>query len=104
MQGVFPVKRAVFIEFQLFLHIPPVFFGSVIFPLTFAALEGDEFHRRLLTRHNVPFRFKFSLVAEAASGQALKRNRTADRILTMDVLYRLSYKGIKTTFYNVLGT
>ena len=30
------------------------------------------------------------------SHRALERNRTVDLILTMDVLYRLSYKGVRT--------
>ena len=32
---------------------------------------------------------------------ALKRNRTADRILTMDVLCQLSYKGILRSFIKI---
>jgi hypothetical protein len=45
MNRMFPVKGAILLEFQFFLGIPPVFFGGVILPLTFSALQSYQFHR-----------------------------------------------------------
>ena len=44
------------------------------------------------TRKKLGIRF-FSVFRASSSG-ALNRNRTDDLILTMDALYRLSYKGL----------
>jgi hypothetical protein len=52
MQGMFPIKGAILIQLQLFLHISPVFLGGIIFPLTFSTLKRDKLHRRLFSRHN----------------------------------------------------
>jgi hypothetical protein len=51
MQGMFPVKGAIFVKLKFFLGIPPVFFGRVIFPFTLAALESHQLHRRFLGCH-----------------------------------------------------
>jgi hypothetical protein len=51
---MFPVEGAILVEFKFFLGIPPVFFGGVIFPLTFTALQGHQFHRCLFARHILP--------------------------------------------------
>jgi hypothetical protein len=48
---VFPVKGTIFVEFQLFLGVPAVLFGSIIAPLTFAALQGHQFNGCLFARH-----------------------------------------------------
>jgi hypothetical protein len=48
---MFPVKGAVFLEFQLFLGIPPVFFGGIITPFALSALQGYQFHRGLFACH-----------------------------------------------------
>jgi hypothetical protein len=45
MDRMFAVEGAIFLEFQFFLGIPPIFFGGIIFPFTLTALQGDEFHR-----------------------------------------------------------
>jgi hypothetical protein len=49
-----PVKGTILIKFKFFLGIPPVFFGGIVFPLTFTALQGYQLHRRLFTRHILP--------------------------------------------------
>jgi hypothetical protein len=51
MQRMFPIKGAIFIKFKFFLGIPPVFFGRIVFPFTFAALQGHQFYRSFFGRH-----------------------------------------------------
>jgi len=55
---MFPVKRTIFVQFQFFLRIPPVFLGGIIPPFTFAALQRNQFHHLLLASHknllNIP--------------------------------------------------
>jgi hypothetical protein len=46
------VVRAIFLEFQLFLYIAPIFAGRVIAPLALTALKSYQFHRCLFARHN----------------------------------------------------
>jgi hypothetical protein len=58
VQRVFPVKGTVLVEFKFFLGVPPVLFGGVVFPLTFTALQGHQFHRGLFTRHMLPLPVK----------------------------------------------
>jgi hypothetical protein len=48
---MFPVKGAIFVEFQFFLGIAPVFTGGVIPPFTLTALQSYQFHRRIFARH-----------------------------------------------------
>jgi len=52
VEGVFPLKWTIFLEFQFFLGISAVFAGSVVTPLAFAALQSYQFHRCLFSRHN----------------------------------------------------
>jgi hypothetical protein len=54
MERMFPVKGAIFVEFQLFLGIAPVFAGSIIPPLALTTLQSHQFHRSLLARHIKP--------------------------------------------------
>jgi hypothetical protein len=54
VQGVFPVEGTILVEFKFFLGISPVLFGGIVFPLTFTALQGYQFHRGLFTRHILP--------------------------------------------------
>jgi hypothetical protein len=46
-----PVKGTIFVQFQLFLTIPPVFLGGIISPFTLAALERHQLHSLFFTRH-----------------------------------------------------
>jgi hypothetical protein len=48
MNGMFPVKRTIFLELQLFLYVSPVLFGGVVAPLALATLKRDQFNRTLL--------------------------------------------------------
>jgi hypothetical protein len=48
---MFPVKGAIFAEFQFFLDIAPVFLGGIISPFTFAALQRYQVHRCLFACH-----------------------------------------------------
>jgi hypothetical protein len=54
VQGVLPVEGTILVEFKFFLGIPPVFFGGIVFPLTFTTLQGYQFHRGLFARHILP--------------------------------------------------
>jgi hypothetical protein len=54
VQRVLSVERAVFVQFQLFLGIPPVFLGGVVSSFALGTLHGDDFNRRLLACHNYP--------------------------------------------------
>jgi hypothetical protein len=51
MERMFSVKRTILRKFKFFLRIPAVFFGGIVFPLTFTTLKRDKFHRRLFTCH-----------------------------------------------------
>jgi hypothetical protein len=48
MHRVFLVKRAILLELQLLLNVPPVLFRGVVPPLTFRALKRDQLNRSLL--------------------------------------------------------
>ena len=103
MQGMFPVKRTIFAKFQLFLGIAAVFLGGIISPLTFAALQCNQFNCGLFTGHFLllnPLETLWRLYKEKSPRPkccvfwpALDQNRTDDLILTMDMLCQLSYKG-----------
>jgi hypothetical protein len=54
MERVFPVMGTVFLKFQFFLDITPVFAGGIVAPFAFGTLQGNQFHSRLFTRHNKP--------------------------------------------------
>jgi hypothetical protein len=51
MDRMLPIKRAIFLEFQLFLSISPVFAGGIVFALTVTALKRYQFHYLFLARH-----------------------------------------------------
>jgi len=51
VEGVFPIKGTIFLEFQLFLGIPAVFAGSIVAPFALAALQGYQFNHLLLACH-----------------------------------------------------
>jgi hypothetical protein len=51
VEGVLPVKGAIFLEFQLFLDISAVFTGGIIAPFALAALQGYQFNRCFLACH-----------------------------------------------------
>ena len=102
---MFSFKRTVFLKFQLFLGISPVFACSVVSSLAFAALKGYQFHNLFLTRHinnlntkRIQIRGVFQRETPKPKHGvlclALDQNRTDDLILTMDMLCQLSYKGI----------
>ena len=93
MDRMLTVKRTIFLEFQLFLGIPPVFACGVVFPLAFAALERYQFHNLFLARHFLSPKTKMRQTLVCAFWSALDQNRTDDLILTMDMLCQLSYKG-----------
>lgn len=90
VQRVLALERAVLIKLKLARSITAVLLRSVILPLALCALQGDFLNRSLfLICHTL-------LLCLGKPKQTLKafgRNRTADPILTKDVLYHLSYKG-----------
>lgn len=57
---------------------------------------ATSIHQRWIQKPSSGHAERAALRSWFANGKhkALERNRTADHILTMDVLYRLSYKGI----------
>jgi hypothetical protein len=54
MERMLAVKRAILVQFKLFLSIPPVFLGSIVSPFAFTTLKRNQFHSRLFTRHIKP--------------------------------------------------
>jgi cellulose synthase/poly-beta-1,6-N-acetylglucosamine synthase-like glycosyltransferase len=46
---MFPVKGAIFVKFQLFLGIAPVYLGGIVFPFTFIAMQRNKFYSCLFT-------------------------------------------------------
>jgi hypothetical protein len=49
-----PVKRTIFLEFQLFLDIPAIFAGSIVASLALTALQGYQLNHLFLACHNKP--------------------------------------------------
>jgi hypothetical protein len=54
VERVFSVMGAIFLEFQFFLDIAPVFAGGIVAPFTLGTLQRYQLHRCLFTRHNSP--------------------------------------------------
>jgi hypothetical protein len=53
VQGVLSFPLAVFLQFQLFLGILPVFLGRIVTALAFGTLERDQFDGGFLGSHNI---------------------------------------------------
>ena len=85
MKRVLFVPLAILHKFNLVLKLA-VLGRSIVPPLAFSARQRDNlFILFLLASH---------INSKLQNKKALERNRTADHILTMDVLCHLSYKGI----------
>ena len=81
MRCAFSAKPAILAKLNTLRFLLFIFGAVVVDPITNCALEMDDFAH---TRSSLQLKVK-----------APDRNRTGGLVLTKDVLYRLSYRGIK---------
>ncbi len=81
MRRAFSAEPAILVQLDTLRFFLFVFGAVVIDPITNCALEMDDFAH---TKSSLQLKVK-----------APDRNRTGGLVLTKDVLYRLSYRGIK---------